>query len=470
MQDNPIFSMEAEQAVLGGLMIDPTAWDRISDVISGHDFYNHVHRTIYESIRRMAEAGQVVDVITVAEALESSGKLDAAGGLAYLVDMAQITPSAANIRRHAELVRRNAVKRDLGRAGYEVSQLVRADKDPEDMLGEAERLVMQVRDQADGITQKPYVVLKDILGDMLDEMSIRLSSGSSMLGLPTGFTDLDNLTKGFKPGELIILGARPGMGKTSLALQMAFAAAEQQPVLFVSLEMLQQSLTQRLTAAVGRVPLARILDGSAAANDDDGYRLTAALGRMSTSRLMLRFTPTITVPALRSLLRRINRENAQSGRCGMVVIDYMQLIQPTDDLRRSSRYEQVTEISRSLKALALEFEVPILVLSQLSRDVESRPNKRPISADLRDSGQLEQDADIILFIYRDEVYNPDSADKGTAEILVTKQRNGATGTEKLAWSGECTRFDNFSWRGYSQSQNQPANNNARVGVFEDDLQ
>lgn len=442
----PPHSMEAEQSVLGGLLLENSAWDKIAELIVEGDFYRHDHRLIYHHISKLVEQGKPADVITVADSLESSGELASAGGLAYLGTLAQNTPSAANAKHYARLVREQSVRRQMAAAGSAVCELAygNTSNGVDGLIDEAESRIFALRD-ASTSRDLPVIGADDLLSELLHELDHRFETGSELLGIPTGLADLDKKTLGLKPGELIILGARPSMGKTSLALQIAeHATKEGNTVLFFSLEMTRLSLIQRLASSVGKIPLEEIVTGRAIADDDSSSRLAAFIGRLSGSgsRLLIRDAPAASITSIRSTLRRTIRE---SKGVDMVVIDYLQLIQPSAELKRASRYEQVTEISRALKSMTLEFNIPILVLSQLNRDLEGRQNKRPTSADLRDSGQVEQDADIILLLYRDDVYNEDSQDGGIAEIIISKQRNGSTGIVRTVFLGEYTRFENCSY-------------------------
>ncbi len=438
----PPHSMEAEQSVLGGLLIDNHALDRISDLLSEHDFYADAHRIIFGQILGLIMEGHPADVITVAERLESLKRLDYVGGLAYLGQLAQNVPTAANIRRYSEIVRERAILRALAGAGTAIvdSAYNPMGRDARAILDQAEQRVFEIAEQgmrSDGGFREIRPLLTQVV-ERIEELYGR-ENPSDVTGVPTGFADLDRMTSGFQPGDLVIIAGRPSMGKTAFSLNIAehIALAPKLPVAVFSMEMGATQLAMRMIGSVGRLDQHKIRTGRLAA--EDWERLSAALGKLNEAPLYIDETPALTPIEVRSRARRLARQC--NGKLGAIVIDYLQLMNASQ-LAGENRATEISEISRSLKALAKELHVPVVALSQLNRSLEQRPNKRPVMSDLRESGAIEQDADLILFIYRDEIYNPESPDKGIAEIIIGKQRNGPIGTVKLTFLGEYTRFEN----------------------------
>jgi replicative DNA helicase len=438
----PPNSVEAEQSVLGGLLLDNTAWDRIADRLVAEDFYRHDHRLIFQHISRLVVESRPADAITVFEALQTSGKAADAGGLVYLNSLAQNTPSAANIRRYAEIVRERAVLRRLISVGEEVASaaLNPQGREAKQILDEAETKVFQIAEQGArdrGGFQKLEPLLTKVV-ERIQELFER-GGGGDVTGVPSGFHDLDAKTAGFQEGDLIIIAGRPSMGKTALALNIGQHVAIDMgmPVAVFSMEMGAEQLAMRLLGSVGRIDAQRLRTGRL--TDDDWPRLTEAMVRMHAAPLHIDETPALSSLDLRARARRLAREY---GKLGLIVVDYLQLM--SANAAGENRATEISEISRSLKGLAKELKVPVIALSQLNRTVEQRQDKRPVMSDLRESGAIEQDADVILFIYRDEVYNPESPDKGIAEIIIGKQRNGPIGRVQLRFGGEHTRFDNLS--------------------------
>ncbi len=438
----PPHSIEAEQSVLGGLLLDNAAFDRIADIIGEGDFYRDEHKRIYRQISKLLERSKPVDVVTVAESLDLSGEGGETGGLAYLGELAANTPSAANIRRYAEIVRERAVLRQLVTAGDEIagSALNPLGRDPKQLLDEAEAKVFAI---AEGgfRHQSGFVHINPLLTQVVEriqELHDR-DNPSDITGVPTGYHDLDSKTSGLQAGDLSIIAGRPSMGKTSLALNMAeYVAIEVGlPVAVFSMEMGGTQLAMRMLSSVGKLDAHKVRTGRL--NDDEWARLSFALGKMHEAPLYIDETPALNPIDLRARARRLHR---QCGKLGLIVIDYLQLMSASG--HGENRATEISEISRSLKSLAKELNVPVIALSQLNRSLEARPNKRPVMSDLRESGAIEQDADVIMFIYRDEVYNPDSPDKGSAEIIIGKQRNGPIGMTRLTFVGEYTRFENFA--------------------------
>ncbi|WP_321866990.1 replicative DNA helicase [Burkholderia cenocepacia] len=438
----PPHSVEAEQSVLGGLLLDNAAWDRIADFLSQGDFYRYDHRIIYEHIGRLIASTRPADVVTVYEALTTSGKADDVGGLAYLNALAQNTPSAANIRRYAEIVRDRAVLRRLVSVADEIS----ADafnpqgKEVRQLLDEAESKVFSIAEEGARGNQG-FLEIGPLLTQVVERIDTlyHTANPSDVTGTPTGFVDLDRMTSGMHGGELIIVAGRPSMGKTAFSMNIGeYVAVEYGlPVAVFSMEMPGTQLVMRMLGSIGRLDQHRMRTGRL--TDEDWPKLTHAVQKMSEAQLFIDETGGLNPMELRSRARRLAR---QCGKLGLIIVDYLQLMSGSS--QGESRATEISEISRSLKSLAKELDVPVIALSQLNRGLEQRPNKRPVMSDLRESGAIEQDADVILFIYRDEVYNPDSPDKGTAEIIIGKQRNGPIGPVRLTFLGQYTKFDNFA--------------------------
>ncbi len=440
----PPHSIEAEQSVLGGLLLDNAAFDKIADIISEGDFYRDEHRRIFRHISKLLERAKPADAVTVAESLDLAGDGNETGGLAYLGELAVNTPSASNIRRYAEIVRERAILRQLVTAGDEIagSAFNPLGRDPKQLLDEAEAKVFAIAES--GFRhQSGFQHINPLLTQVVEriqELHDR-DNASDITGVPTGYHDLDARTSGLQPGDLLIVAGRPSMGKTSFALNMGEHVAIEVglPVAVFSMEMGGAQLAMRMLSSVGRLDAHRVRTGRL--NDDEWSRLSFALGKMHEAPLYIDETPALNPIDLRARARRLHR---QCGKLGLIIIDYLQLMSSASQGGGENRATEISEISRSLKGLAKELSVPVIALSQLNRSLEQRPNKRPVMSDLRESGAIEQDADVIMFIYRDEVYNPDTPDKGTAEIIIGKQRNGPIGTVRLTFMGEYTRFENFA--------------------------
>jgi replicative DNA helicase len=438
----PPNSVEAEQSVLGGLLLENSAWDRIGDLLREDDFYRADHRLIWRHIARMVEASRPADALTVAESLERNNELDEVGGLAYIAGLSQNTPSAANIRRYAEIVRERSVMRQLAEVGTAIADSAYnpSGREPAQLLDEAESKVFEIA-EAGSRGKQGFFSMPQLLTEVVEriDMLYNRDNSSDVTGVPTGYADLDEMTSGFQPGDLVIVAGRPSMGKTAFSLNIAENVALDTglPVAVFSMEMGAAQLVMRLIGSVGRLDQHRLRTGRLL--DEDWQRLTAAVGRLNDAPMHIDETPALNSLEVRARARRLHR---QYGKLGLIVLDYLQLMSSTS--QGENRATEISEISRGLKALAKELNVPVVALSQLNRSLEQRPNKRPIMSDLRESGAIEQDADVILFIYRDEVYNPDSPDKGTAEIIIGKQRNGPIGTVKLTFRGENTRFENYA--------------------------
>lgn len=437
----PPHSIEAEQSVLGGLLLDNAAWDRIADFIGEDDFYRYDHRLIFQCMVKLINAAKPADVITVYEALTVIGKAEDAGGLAYLNALAQNTPSAANIRRYAEIVRERGILRKLITAADEIAgtALSPQGKEVKQLLDEAEAKIFAIAE--DGSRgAKGFVAIQPLLTQVverIDELYNR-ENQNDITGVPTGFVDLDRMTSGLQPGDLVIVAGRPSMGKTAFSLNIGENVAIDSglPVAVFSMEMGGAQLAMRMLGSVGRLDQSRLRVGKL--SDEDWPRLTHAIQKMNEAQLYIDETPALSCIELRARARRLSR---QCGKLGLIIVDYLQLM--TGSSPGENRATEISEISRSLKGLAKELHCPLIALSQLNRSLEQRPNKRPVMSDLRESGAIEQDADVIMFIYRDQVYNPDSPDKGTAEIIIGKQRNGPIGSVRLAFLGEYTKFDNY---------------------------
>ncbi|HJD45012.1 MAG TPA: replicative DNA helicase [Candidatus Paenalcaligenes intestinipullorum] len=438
----PPHSVEAEQSVLGGLLLDNAAWDRIADLVEDDDFYRFDHRIIWHHITRLISLSRPADVVTVYESLHSAGKADEVGGLPYLNALAHNTPSAANIRRYAEIVRERSMLRKLVSVSDEIASAAfnPQGKEARQILDEAESRVFQIaQDGARG--SQGFQEIKPLLTQVverIDELYHR-EGDSEITGVPTGFIDLDRMTSGLQAGDLVIVAGRPSMGKTSLSMNIGEHVAIQQglPVAVFSMEMGAVQLAMRMVGSVGMLDQHRMRTGKL--TGEDWPKLTHAVQQVQDAQIYIDETPGLSAMEVRARARRLAR---QCGKLGLIIIDYLQLMSGSSG--SENRATEISEISRSLKGLAKELDCPLIALSQLNRSLEQRPNKRPVMSDLRESGAIEQDADLILFIYRDEVYNPDSPDKGTAELIIGKQRNGPIGTVRVAFQGASTRFLNYT--------------------------
>jgi replicative DNA helicase len=438
----PPHSIEAEQSVLGGLLIDNAAFDKIADVVADGDFYRDDHRRIFRQISRLVEKGKPADVVTVDEAIKNSDDKDKTGGLAYLAALAGNTPSAHNIRRYAEIVRERAIMRKLVEVGTEIADTAfnPMGKEVGQLLDEAESKVFQIA-EAGARTRQGFIEIQPLLTQVMEriDMLYHKDNPSDITGVPTGYHDLDQRTSGLQAGDLVIIAGRPSMGKTALALNIAehVAVENRLPVAVFSMEMAGTQVAMRMLGSIGRLDQHKLRTGKL--SDEDWNRLTTAVGKLHDAPIHIDETPALNALELRARARRLHR---QYGTLGMIVVDYLQLMESTSE--GENRATEISEISRSLKALAKELKVPVVALSQLNRGLEQRPNKRPLMSDLRESGAIEQDADLILAIYRDEVYNDATPEKGVAEILILKQRNGPIGTARLTFLGEYTRFENYA--------------------------
>jgi len=427
---------------LGGLLLDNTAFDRVIDLVSAADFYRFDHRLIFQQIAKLVAATKPADVITVFESLSSLGKAEEVGGLAYLNALAQNTPSAANIRRYAEIVRDRGILRKL----ISVSDEIAGDafnpqgKEVRQMLDAAESKIFSIAEEGSR-GAAGFVEIKPLLAhvvERIDELFAR-DSTNDVTGVPTGMLDLDRMTSGLQEGDLIIVAGRPSMGKTAFSVNIGENVAIDSglPVAIFSMEMGGTQLAMRMLGSVGRIDQQRLKTGRL--KDEDWPKLTSAIQRMNDAPIFIDETPALSSIELRSRARRLARK---CGKLGLIIVDYLQLM--SANAPGENRATEISEISRNLKSLAKELNCPVIALSQLNRSLEQRPNRRPVMSDLRESGAIEQDADLILFIYRDEVYNPDSPDKGTAEIIIGKQRNGPIGQVRMTFLGQFTKFDNYT--------------------------
>ena len=447
----PPHSIEAEQSILGGLLIDNKAIDRIAGQVSASDFYRNDHRIIFTHISKLIDNNDPADIVTVAESLEQNAELTKVGGVAYLGLVAENTPTASNITGYAKIVRERSIMRNLVEVGSDIveSAFSPQGKDAQQLLDESESKIFQIADA--GTSEKlGFIDIKELLpkaAQRIDDL-YQLDDPNGVTGVPSGYSDLDQKTAGLQPGYLIIIAGRPSMGKTSLALNIAEHVGMEAglPVAIFSMEMGAAQLTMRLLGSVGKLDQHKMRIGQL--EDEDWPKLTNALGVLNEAPIFIDEGSALNSYEVRARARRLHR---QQGKLGLIVIDYIQLMSSANEQSTENRATEVSEISRSLKALAKELNVPVVALSQLNRSVESRPDKRPMMSDLRESGAIEQDADVIMFIYRDEVYNPETAEKGVAEILLSKQRNGPTGTVKLTFLGQYTRFENYANPGYDSN-------------------
>ncbi len=438
----PPHSLEGESSVLGGLLLDNGAWDRVADLLSDADFYRYEHRLVYASIGTLVNATKPADVITVYEHLQSQGKAEEVGGLAYLNSLAQYVPSAGNIRRYAEIVRERSILRKLVSASDEIatSAFNPKGRPVADIVDEAERKIFNIGEQGSRLKQG-FQAMDTLVVSLLDRVQEMADNPNDVTGVPTGFYDLDRLTAGFQAGDLIVLAARPSMGKTAFAINIAehVALNEGLPVAVFSMEMGAAQLAVRIVGSIGRIDQGHLRTGKL--TDDEWPRLTEAIEKLRNISLHIDESAGLTSSELRANARRLAR---QCGQLGLIVVDYLQLMSGSSG-SEENRATELGEISRGLKMLAKELKCPVIALSQLNRSVEQRPDKRPMMSDLRESGAIEQDADIIMFIYRDEYYTKDACkEPGVAEIIIAKQRNGPTGVIKLAFLRPITKFESLA--------------------------
>ncbi len=431
----PPHSVEAEESVLGAMLLSEASITDVLDRIRSDDFYKPAHRKIFDSVVSLFGRGEAIDSVTVAEELRRSGQLEEIGGKPYLFHLVNSVPAASNAGYYARIVEETSLLRRLIEATQQAAAMAYdSGDDVDDIVDHVEQLVFSVAEKRLGDNFKH---IRDLLHEQLEHVEKLQERGASVTGVPTGFVDLDNLTSGLQPSNLVIVAARPSFGKTSLALNIAQQAATdfQVPTAIFSLEMSRTELVQRLVCAEALVDVSKLRRGNL--SDQDWSRLATAVGRLADAPIFIDDTESVTVLEIRAKARRLKQKSG----LGLVIIDYLQLMQ--GPRRSENRQQEISEISRSLKILARELDVPVLAVSQLSRGVESRMDKRPMLSDLRESGAIEQDSDIVMFIYRDEVYNADSTDKGTAEIIVAKHRNGPVGRLKLTFLENYTKFANY---------------------------
>ena len=440
----PPHSVEAEQAVLGGVLLDNDAWDRIADILTGAHFYRNDHRAVFEAVSGLYDEKRPCDAVTVAERLDRDGNLDSAGGLAYLAELAENTPSAANIVAYAEIVRERAVLRELIRITTEIAETAfrPQGRGAFEVLDEAERRIFEIAERGRSGRRDSFAI-KDVLPGVVARIDELSRQDNPITGVPTGFRDLDEKTAGLQRGDLVIVAGRPSMGKTAFAMNLVEEAAirARLPVIVFSMEMPAEQLAMRMLSSLGRIDQQKVRTGRL--GPDDWPRLSSQVALLNDTDIFIVDDSALTPTELHARCRRLKREHD----VGLVVIDYLQLMHVPGT--RENRAVEISEISRSLKALAKELMVPVVACSQLNRRLEDRQNKRPVMSDLRESGAIEQDADLILFIYRDEVYNEESKDKGKAEIIIGKQRNGPIGSVDLAFLGRYARFEDYTSIDYS---------------------
>ena len=439
------YSIDAERSVIGALMLEEKSWDLVSDILNVSDFYFHENRLIFQAMGELSARNQALDCLTVSEILKQKKQLDIIGGENYLFQLVQNTPNASNIASYAKVVSDYSTRRMLISSGTSIvnNAFESEGKDIEEVLDFSESSIFQISEQRDRLSGP--VPVSSLLAKTTDKIDELYRSGKSITGISTGFHDFDEITSGLQRGDLIIIAGRPSMGKTVFGVNIAenVVIKDKKVVLFFSMEMPGESIVMRLLSSIGRTDQHRIRTGRL--NDSDWPKITAAINTLSSARLFIDDTPALSLNDLRSRSRRLSRTQ---GGLDLIIVDYLQLMRSSN--KTENRTIEVSEISRTLKAIAKELMVPVVALSQLNRSLESRINRRPIMSDLRESGSLEQDADIILFIYRDEVYNEDSPDKGIAELIIRKHRNGQIGDFKLSLLGEYARFENFSYRDFER--------------------
>ncbi|WP_454780587.1 replicative DNA helicase [Legionella sp. WA2022007384] len=440
----PPHSVEAEQSIIGGLMLDNEVWDKVSNKLCEADFYRTEHRILFRAISSLVKKDQPFDVVTLLDALKSYNELDDAGGEAYLFELANNTPSVANVSAYADIVREKSVQRQLIAVATEIADSAYnpGGRQVPELLDMAETRVFAIGEQTAGDGGPENI--KSVLVRAVEKIDALYHNGDAITGLATGLSDLDEMTSGLQPSDLVIVAGRPSMGKTTLVMNMAEHAAIKsgKPVLVFSMEMPSDSLAMRMMSSLGRIDQHKIRTGKL--DDDDWPRVTSAVHMLSEAPLFIDDTPALSPGEMRARARRLAKDH---GNIGLIVVDYLQLMK-VPGFGADNRTAEISEISRSLKSLAKELQVPVIALSQLNRSLEQRSDKRPVMSDLRESGAIEQDADLICFIYRDEVYNEDSPDKGTAEIIVAKQRNGPIGKVRVAFIGKYTRFEDLAFNGY----------------------
>ncbi len=433
-------SIEAEQSALGGIMLANDAWDLFSELVNEQDFFDYRHRALFRAMEKLVRSNIPLDVVTISETLEQTNELEEVGGAAYLIELAKNTPSAANVKTYATIVRQRSILRQLIGAAHDIAENAHHPKgrDISELLDEAEKKVFEIANQSNR-GSGPQII-SHILTATVERIEALCNSEESLTGLATGYYDFDQMTSGLQPADLIIVAGRPSMGKTTFAMNIVESVAmlnKTKPALVFSMEMPSESLAMRMLASLGRVEQTKIRNGKL--DEDDWSRFGAGVAQLSETKILIDDTPALSPTEVRARARRVVREH---GGLSLIAIDYLQLMNVKGG--SENRTTEISEISRSLKALAKELNVPVIALSQLNRELEKRPNKRPVMSDLRESGAIEQDADLIVFVYRDEVYYEDSPEKGVAEIIIGKQRNGPIGAVKLRFEGRYSRFDNLA--------------------------
>lgn len=434
-----LYSRSAEQSVIGSIILDPETYDAVSQILSKDDFFLDEHRVVYFSISSLVDSGEAVDVVTIAERLQLNSELERIGGLGFLLEISSNTPSSSNAVNYAEIVKERSIIRNLAYTARDISSKahIRDGMTSKEMLHEAENSISKL---SESINQSnDFHSTKQAIIDAVDRIDELYNSEEKISGLSTGLEDLDEMTNGLQKTDLIVLAGRPASGKSTLAMNIAENAgiSSNKPIVVFSLEMPVVQLMNRMISSLGRINQNRIRTGKL--ENEDWSKLTIASKKIKDSSIIINDTAGISPSDMRSKVKKVEKEK---GEIGLIVVDYLQLMQIPNF--KEGRAAEVSEISRSLKALAKEMNCPVIALSQLNRSLENRPNKRPINSDLRESGAIEQDADIIIFVYRDEVYNPETTDKGIAEIIISKQRNGEIGTCRTAFLGHYARFENLS--------------------------
>lgn len=446
----PPHSIEAEQAVLGSLLFDNQAWDQVADKLKEKDFYQKEHQIIFQGMAALSKATQPLDIVTIPEWLKEQQLLEQAGGWDYLNDLVENTTTSANVGVYADIVRERAILRQLIQVGIEIQDVASKPdgRSSSEILDVAEQKVFNIAEKGSRAVGPENI--KIIAARTLNEIEERRNNPNILSGIPTGFKDFDKLTNGLQKGDLVIVAGRPSMGKTILGMNIAENAAikSNKSVLVFSMEMPSESIANRLLASLGSIDLSRLHSGKL--KEEEWQKLSTAVGWLDQANMFIDDSPALTPLEVRARARRLVRDGHELG---MIVIDYLQLMRGSTNTE--NRTAEISEISRSLKALAKELEVPVIALSQLNRSLEQRPNKRPVMSDLRESGAIEQDADLIVFIYRDEVYHEDSADKGIAEVIIGKHRNGPIGTIRLTFTGQNARFHNYMSDAYMMPSGQP---------------
>ncbi len=446
----PPQAIEAEQSILGSMMLDNRVIDEISSELESRDFYRSDHQLIFNEIISLDSGGDAADVVTVSESLENLGELEKAGGLAYLGTLAKNTPNTGNVKSYAKIVRERAILRRLIESANDIIQAAYQPegKRPEEVLDFAEQMIFEIA-KNNNQAKAGFRKIDVLLGEAVDKIEELFKTKQTVTGVPTGFVDLDKKTSGLQGGDLVIVAGRPSMGKTSFAMNLVEYAAINQnlPVAVYSMEMPGTQLATRMLASLSRVNSTKLRSGQL--DNDDWPKLTSAMGLLQDKSIYIDDTPALSPLEVRTRARRLAAEHEHG--LGMIMVDYLQLMRGSDG-NSENRTLEISNITRSLKGLAKELDCPVVVLSQLNRSLEQRPNKRPVMSDLRESGAIEQDADVIMFIYRHEVYEPETDQKGLSEIIIGKQRNGPIGTVRLAFLGEFTRFENYAGPSFNSDE------------------